>query len=279
MLSGIAPMKQLMIQRTMGGLASKERLGAGIMHKQGVVEDTYDQTFEIYAMVYVIKGRGEYRDVLGNIFELHPGTVFQRFPGQPHSTRLDPNSNWEELFVDMGPELCQGLISSRFIRDDLPVIQLKSDLLLKKQFSDYVYSLQKCPEQDLSRMIPELLTLINHVYSLSDKTQAHENEMVNLARNYFLAHCEERFDLKMYCQNNGWGYEKFRKIFKEQTSLSPGQFIIQKRIDRACEWLLASNFTIKEIGIRLGYPSPYEFSHQFKKISGLSPREYRQRQR
>jgi AraC-like DNA-binding protein len=274
MLSGINRKGQIVL-RTMGGVASRERLGAGIMHKPGVTIDTYDRTFEVYSMIYVINGRGEYRDQLGNIYELTPGTVFQRLPGQEHSTRLDPSSNWSEVYVDMGPGLCRGLISSRFIRDDLIVMPLKPDYLLEKQFTSYLSDLKKCPEEELSRMIPDLLTLINHVYSLSYKGQGDENEMVNLARNYFLAHCGERINLKEYCLSNGWGYERFRKAFKDQTALSPGQYIIQKRIDRACEWLMATPLSVKEIGVRLGYPSPYEFSHQFKKNTGRSPRDYR----
>lgn len=271
---------QQIVKRTMGGLSSREQLGAGIMHKKGVREDTFDRTFAIFALVYVARGRGVYTDHRGVSYDLKRGTVFQRFPGVPHSTLLDPESDWMEFFIDMGPFLSGALLESRFIREDRPVLSLKPENRLETRFYHYYRSLKECPERDLNRMVPEVLTLVNHIYALAseDHDATGEREMVDSARNYFFGNCEKRINIEEFCRERGWGYEGFRKIFKKHTALSPGQFIIQRRIDRACEWLLASELSVREIGDRLGYPSPYEFSHQFKKITGSSPREYRKSQ-
>jgi AraC family transcriptional regulator, arabinose operon regulatory protein len=280
MLSGIDAIEQKIVKRTMGVFPSREYLGAGIMHKKGMSEDSYDRSFEPYAMIYVVRGRGTYTDEEGITYDLAPGTIFQRFPGQPHTTRLDPESEWAEYFIDMGPALSQGLIASRFIHNEHPLLPLKPDALLEKQFHDYLNKLQSCPEEELNLMIPEVLSLMNHVYRRSSRNRESQKErdMVDYARNHFFNNCEKRINLEDFCHEEGWGYEHFRKIFKKQTALSPGQFIIQRRIDRACEWLLATDMSVKEIGVRLGYPSPYEFSHQFKKVTARSPREYRRLQ-
>lgn len=278
MLSGILNTPQFIVLRTMGSLKSREKLGAGLMHKSGVTQDSYDRRFEIYSLVYVLRGKGIYRDDKGNAYPLSAGTLFQRFTGRKHTTLIEPDSDWAELYIDMGPTLYRGLESCRFIREDLPVINLKPDLRLISQFYEYLISLQSCPEEDLSHMVPELLTLINHVYSLSAHKESDESDMVSQACHYFLNHCHNRFDLKDFCSERGWGYEKFRKAFKKRMFLSPNQFIVRKRVDRACEWLLGSDLSVKEIGDRLGYPSPYEFSHQFKKVTGRSPREYKREQ-
>ncbi|MBN2626178.1 MAG: helix-turn-helix transcriptional regulator [Spirochaetales bacterium] len=262
----------------MGGLNSREQLGAGIMHKPGEKEDTFDRSFSIFALVYVARGRGVYRDNRGNSFDLRPGSVFQRLPGIPHSTILDPESRWMELYIDMGPQLSRALMESRFIREDRPVLSLSPDSRLQERFYRYYLSLKECPERDLNRMVPEALNLMNHIYTLAsqDSDSLDEWERIDDARNHFFDHCEKRINIEEFCRDRGWGYEWFRKAFKKNTALSPGQFIIQRRIDRACEWLLASELSVREIGDRLGYPSPFEFSHQFKKVTGLSPREYRQ---
>ncbi|MDC7221979.1 MAG: AraC family transcriptional regulator [Spirochaetales bacterium] len=277
MLSGIDSRAQQIVRRSMGGLSSREYLGAGIMHKKGIEEDIFDRSFEPYVMVYVVRGRGIYRDNKGNSYELTPGSLFQRFPGVPHQTVLEKDSNWAEYFLDIGPALSRALIASRFMDEENPVFPLKPDPSLENLFQDYLETLKRCPEEELNKMIPEALSLIHRVYSLFalHKDSRDEREMVDRARNYFFHNCEKRIILEEYCENNGWGYERFRKAFKKNTALSPGQFIIQRRIDRACEWLIATNMSIKEIGSRLGYPSPYEFSHQFKKVTGRSPREYR----
>ena len=275
-LSGISP-DQVIVKRTLGGPGSREQLGAGILHKDGLVEDVYDRTFGIYALVYVLRGRGTYYDHQGRAYPLAAGSVFQRFPLRPHRTVLQPDSRWEEYFIDMGPELYRGLLSTRFIPGEVPVFSPPEESRPDTLFLEYLSELRHCPEQELHRMIPAMLVLMDRIFRLSRRggRSDREEEMVDAARNYFRIHCGGRFSLENYCRENGWGYEHFRKAFHRITGLSPGQFIIRRRIDRACEWLLGTGLSIKEIGGRLGYPSPYEFSHQFKKITGASPREYR----
>ena len=47
------------------------------------------------------------------------------------------------------------------------------------------------------------------------------------------------------------------------------------KIQRACLQLDNSNETIKQIAENLGYGDPYYFSRLFKKMIGMSPKQYR----
>jgi len=67
----------------------------------------------------------------------------------------------------------------------------------------------------------------------------------------------------------------FSKKFKELTDTSPIQHFINMKIQRACSQLDNSNETIKQIADNLGYSDPYYFSRLFKKVIGMSPKQYR----
>ena len=67
----------------------------------------------------------------------------------------------------------------------------------------------------------------------------------------------------------------FSKKFKELTDTSPIQHFINMKIQRACFQLDNTRQTIKEIGEALGYSDPYYFSRIFKKMVGMSPKQYR----
>ena len=67
----------------------------------------------------------------------------------------------------------------------------------------------------------------------------------------------------------------FSKKFKELTDTSPIQHFINMKIQRACLQLDNSNETIKQIAENLGYGDPYYFSRLFKKMIGMSPKQYR----
>lgn len=70
----------------------------------------------------------------------------------------------------------------------------------------------------------------------------------------------------------------FAKKFKELTDTSPIQYFINMKIQQACFQLDNTEDTIKKIGESLGYSDPYYFSRLFKKMVGMSPKQYRESQ-
>jgi AraC family transcriptional regulator len=67
----------------------------------------------------------------------------------------------------------------------------------------------------------------------------------------------------------------FARLFKNSTGLSPHQYMIQRRIDRAKEMLQNSKISIFEIGVRVGYADAKHFRTLFRREVGLSPNDYR----
>ncbi|WP_158088359.1 AraC family transcriptional regulator [Colwellia chukchiensis] len=67
----------------------------------------------------------------------------------------------------------------------------------------------------------------------------------------------------------------FAKKFKELTDSSPIQHFINMKIQHACSQLDNSDIAIKDIANGLGYSDPYYFSRLFKKLVGMSPKQYR----
>ena len=66
--------------------------------------------------------------------------------------------------------------------------------------------------------------------------------------------------------------------FKEQTGLSPIEYLNETRIKNAKILLKSTNYSVSEISSFTGFSSQSYFSQRFKKITGLSPRQYRNTQ-
>lgn len=64
-------------------------------------------------------------------------------------------------------------------------------------------------------------------------------------------------------------------VFNRVLQITPKQFIILYRIEKACKLLLSSNQSIQEIAEAVGYTNQFYFSKEFKRIVGKSPSEYR----
>ena len=65
----------------------------------------------------------------------------------------------------------------------------------------------------------------------------------------------------------------FARLFKKTTGLSPYQYVINWKIQRARQ-LLRIDTPLPDISDALGFASPAHFSTVFKRTAGLSPREY-----
>ena len=66
----------------------------------------------------------------------------------------------------------------------------------------------------------------------------------------------------------------FRKLFKQIYSVSPNQYIINLRLEYACQLLQSHLYTIAEAGEKAGFCDTKYFSRLFHKRFGKSPREY-----
>ena len=75
----------------------------------------------------------------------------------------------------------------------------------------------------------------------------------------------------------GMGYSLFRKKFKEYTGVSPAQYQIQLRINKAKDLLIASSLPIKEIAHNLGFETTDYFLRLFKQKTGFTTSEFREK--
>jgi AraC family transcriptional regulator len=63
----------------------------------------------------------------------------------------------------------------------------------------------------------------------------------------------------------------FARSFKRSTGLTPHQYVLRRRIERAREMLLATDLPVGVVARRVGFASPSHFSQQFKRAVGVLP--------
>jgi AraC-like DNA-binding protein len=67
----------------------------------------------------------------------------------------------------------------------------------------------------------------------------------------------------------------FTSLFRKATGMSPFDYYIHLKLQKACLLLYSSDIKVKEVAASLGYEDPYYFSRLFKKYMNLSPDQYR----
>jgi len=67
----------------------------------------------------------------------------------------------------------------------------------------------------------------------------------------------------------------FSYLFRQSSGMSPMEYFIQLKIQRACQLLYDGQAKVKDVAASVGYEDPYYFSRLFKKTMGISPEQYR----
>ena len=67
------------------------------------------------------------------------------------------------------------------------------------------------------------------------------------------------------------------RIFKKTTGESPVDYLVNLRINKAYSLMKNSGLQISEVAYQTGFTDSNYFTRQFKKNTGLSPREYRKK--
>lgn len=92
---------------------------------------------------------------------------------------------------------------------------------------------------------------------------------------YMRSHISLSITLEELARNGNLSISQFSLVFKRKTGKSPLEYLIQLRIQKACQLLDNSTLKIKDIAVKVGYQDPYYFSRIFTKVIGISPRDYR----
>ena len=83
------------------------------------------------------------------------------------------------------------------------------------------------------------------------------------------------FSIGSLVRLSGYGRSRFFTLFFEETGMSPNDYVVRLRIERAQRLLREGNRAILEVALACGFKSASTFSATFAKFTGVSPRVFR----
>lgn len=87
---------------------------------------------------------------------------------------------------------------------------------------------------------------------------------------------EEHFSLSKFLQKElNREYSQLSRLFSEVEGITIEQFFILQKIEKVKEWLAYNELSLSEITWKLGYSSVAHLSAQFKKVTGMTPSQFK----
>lgn len=92
---------------------------------------------------------------------------------------------------------------------------------------------------------------------------------------YIQAHLDQDLKLSDLATIAGMSQFHFGRMFKQSLGISPHQYVLQQRIERAKQLLKGSKLSIAEIALQCGFNSQSHLGKAFRAAIGATPSDYR----
>jgi AraC family transcriptional regulator len=87
---------------------------------------------------------------------------------------------------------------------------------------------------------------------------------------------EEHFSLSEFLVKKlNKEYSQLSRLFSEVEGITVEHFFILQKIEKVKEWIAYAELSLSEIAWKLGYSSVAHLSAQFRKITGMTPTEFK----
>ena len=123
--------------------------------------------------------------------------------------------------------------------------------------------------------IPILLANYS-VADLTGNTSANPTGLVDTL-DYMQQNFRKNLQMQELAKHARMTVSSFSRHFKAATGTTPGKYLLKLRLDEARQMLLENQLSISEIAFQTGFEDSNYFSRIFRIYSGMSPREFRNR--
>lgn len=112
---------------------------------------------------------------------------------------------------------------------------------------------------------------------LSSRKQSYKNQVVSNVQEYIKRNLEIKLTLNHVADVFNFSPNYLSQLFSKVAKVNFVEYITETKISTAKEMMLRGEGRIYEISQKLGYDNAFYFSKVFKKVEGISPREFLQR--
>lgn len=230
-----------------------------------------------FQVIYITRGEGIFESV--HIRKtIKAGTILLLFPNVWHRYKPLRKTGWDEYWVGFNGYYPQQLMENRCFSPDKPVLNVGYDEDLLKLFLRIYETIQEGRVESQPIISSLTIQILAHAYAVRNHKVAADKEIeksIQKARFFILNHVTSPLNPQQLARDLRLGYSWFRRMFKHYIGLSPIQYQMQLRIQRACRMLSYSGRSNKEIAFDLGFESSSYFTKIFKKKTGLTPQAFR----
>ncbi|MCF7944922.1 MAG: AraC family transcriptional regulator [Spirochaetia bacterium] len=228
-----------------------------------------------FQIIYITAGHGTF---ISNetSYKVLPGTIMLLFPGIKHAYKPDYPVGWTEYWIGFQGNYCKKLMSEGILSNKKPIYYIGFHHNLLLLFKKVIEEAKKQEPLYQYRIGANIIMIIAEFLSYAKKeVQLNQSqEIVEKAKYYFNLHLYEFTDIDSVAEKIGISKSYLCEVFKSYTGMTPYQYFIHEKVNKAKELLEIGDLSIKEVAYNLGFEDQYYFSRLFKKKTGVPPSQW-----
>ncbi|MGD0913708.1 MAG: AraC family transcriptional regulator [Terracidiphilus sp.] len=229
-----------------------------------------------FVLLYIKRGRGLLDSRHVRNVRLQPGDVILVCPNEWHRYRPDAETGWEEFWVHFNGDLAQNWRKRDFLKVEHPIIARNMSFALEGFFDALI---ENSKEQSAA---PRLLAGLCHsilgcaLSSVGHNEAVSREQQIRLVAEYIHSH-SRKINLAGLAARFGMSYSTLQRLFKRHLGVTPSQYLAQERLSIAKKYLVETALPLKAIAGELEFSSEFYFMQVFKRLTGMTPTEWRSR--
>lgn len=219
-------------------------------------------------------------ELAGVRHEITAGQVLILPAGLPHRYYADADHPWSIWWLHVRGEDVPDLLVSV----GLTVAQPVGTMIERTALFTLAESICDCLARDetwasLTAAAGAGWNLLSRLAAERERRAVADTEPLRLVQDHLREHLGSAVSVPALAALAGFSTSHFSARFRAVTGFSVLEYVKRLRMARARRLLITSEHSVAEIANEVGYPDPFYFSRQFRTVNGVSPRDFRARNR
>jgi AraC-like DNA-binding protein len=233
------------------------------------------ESWRSWQMMYTLSGRGV-GDIQGSELAAETDTIWLMPPDRDHGYQGAPSCplwryRWIEFSGQMVPDLLKMFRLTRrpCVHDCTPARPHVEALVTVLEARG------NAGLHEATALLMRILAAMEQRAREADEPRGPSALLDEAAKAYMVRHLDAPITLSDLSRHVGVCPHHLIRVFRKRNATSPMQYLRQLRVNRAKRLLHEPRWNISEVGRAVGYDVLPHFSRMFKRITGLSPMQFR----
>lgn len=226
----------------------------------------------IMALEYIKTGSGTLT-IHSNTYHTRKNSVILLTKNSCHEYYCDKDNPMVKEWI-----VFDGKLAEYFIRTYLPENCYYFENCNLTHYFEEIERVQKNYADEYEKMIDIISVILHRMFiHIKNSLQKSNYNLPQQIQRYLDANIEKKITIDELSKIFNYSKNQIINVFKDSYGITPYRYFLERKIDIAKLYLSNTQYSINDIAHILSFSDQNYFSAEFKKITSISPSEYRKR--